>query len=255
MLSNYSYYPPRNRVRTQACVLAAYDLTPRVRRLTFGGSALRSLVEVDGIEAAAPWVKVFVPGREGRAYTIRNIDCGTGRLEIDFVLHGTGGDDGSVSAWARFAQPGEVVSMAGPRDGGFSLQPDAHWVWLAGDASALPAVQSILERLPSGMSAHVHIEVENEAERQQLRTPAFLYETWHYSTPPSDNQSQHLASMLSNLRYPDGPGQVWIAGEASAVKAIRLHWLQNRGLDRRCLSAKGYWKTGEKDHRDEIIKQ
>lgn len=243
-------HPPLRRVRTQAHVLAADDLTPLMRRLTFGGSTLRPLIDVDGIDAAATWVKVFVSGREGRAYTVRNIDRGTGILDIDFVLHGNDGDDGSVSAWARFAQPGEVVSIAGPRDGGFSLQPDAHWVWLAGDASALPAVQSILERLPSGISAHVHIEVEDEAERQQLRTPAFLYETWHYSTPPSDKQGQNLASILSNLRYPEGPGQVWIAGEASAVKTIRLHWLQNRGLDRRCVSAKGYWKTGEKDHRD-----
>lgn len=243
-------HPPLRRVRTEARVLAAYDLTPRMRRIAFGGATLRPLLGVDGIEAAATWVKVFVPGREGRAYTIRNIDCGTGRLDIDFVLHGTDGDDGSVSAWARSAQPGEVVGIAGPRDGGFSLQPDARWVWLAGDASALPAVQSILERLPSGIRAHVHIEVEDEAERQQLRTQAHLYETWHYSTLSCDNTAQNPASTLPILRYPEEPGQVWIAGEASAVKAMRFHWLQDRGLDRLCISAKGYWKTGEKDHRD-----
>lgn len=244
--------PQPRLVRAEARVLAALDLTPRMRRLTFGGSALGPLLDADAGAAAASWVKVFVPGRAGRAYTIGHIDRVTGRLDIDFVLHSGDLDDGSVSAWARSARPGAVVGMAGPRAGGFTLLPDTRWVWLAGDASALPALQSILARLPSGMHAHVHIAVEDERERQPLATPALLHETWHYATRPGEPRRAHPTGEAQDLRHGGEPGQVWIAGEASAVKAMRTRWLDEQGMEPRRVNSKGYWKLGERDHRDPV---
>lgn len=112
-------HPPRRQVRTEARVVAAYDLTPRMRRVVFGGATLHPLLELDSTDSAAAWVKVFVHGREGRAYTIRSIDRSARKLNIDFALRGADGDDGSVSAWARSAKPGEVVALPGLVTGGF----------------------------------------------------------------------------------------------------------------------------------------
>jgi NADPH-dependent ferric siderophore reductase len=40
-----------------------------------------------------------------------------------------------------------------------------------------------------------------------------------------------------------------MAGESGAMRALKLHFL-DRGMARPQLSTKGYWKSGEADHRD-----
>jgi len=47
----------------------------------------------------------------------------------------------------------------------------------------------------------------------------------------------------------NGAGQVWLAGESSMVKGLRSYWLEQRGLERAAVQAKGYWKQGEADFR------
>ncbi len=41
-----------------------------------------------------------------------------------------------------------------------------------------------------------------------------------------------------------GPFYAWVAGEASAVMAIRRHLARDCGLDRRALIFMGYWRQG-----------
>ena len=37
---------------------------------------------------------------------------------------------------------------------------------------------------------------------------------------------------------------VWIAGESGCVKALRRHFVQERGVDRRRVTFVGYWRRG-----------
>jgi len=238
---------PRSRVN--AIVLQTLEITPRMRRLVLGGPELAAWLSSAGVREPAAWVKVFPPGRDGRAYTIRRVHEAAGTVDIDFVLHGEGKDSGSVSDWARIAKCGDQVGIAGPRSGGFFLLPDSKWVWLAADASALPAAQSIMENLPHGIQCQALLIVHDDEERQLVRSPARLDLQWrHWRQRAHTLEEADL--LLTGIGELDGPGQAWIAGEAEWVKSWRTFWLEHRNLDRQRLSSKGYWKIGGRDHRD-----
>ncbi|GGY26737.1 siderophore-interacting protein [Paludibacterium paludis] len=240
--------PDANRTAHRvADVLAVRAVTPHMRRITVGGADIAGFLLADGVDEPAAWVKVFLPSGEGRAYTIRRIDRRSGTLDLDFVLHGPGPDSGPASAWASRAREGERIGIAGPRSGGFRLPDDARWVMLAGDATALPGIQSIAERLPAGIEATIHLEVRSPADRQPVESLARLRLAWL-----DERQAPGAALCQAVQRHPlpPGPGYVWMAGESGGIRQLKRHFLQERGLDPRRVGAKGYWKAGEADHRD-----
>lgn len=233
--------------RSAAIVQAVHSVTPHMRRITIGGDEVAEFLDAEGISDPAAWVKVFLPSGEGRAYTVRSIDHKAGTLDLDFVLHGANADSGPASAWASQAAVGEQLAIAGPRSGGFFLPGDASWVMLAGDATALPGIQSIASSLPAGINAKVYIEVLSTEDQQPVESPARLRIQW------INAQAKHGLGLCQSLLHrplPTGPGYIWIAGESAAIRRLKQHSLQERDIPRRCLSAKGYWKAGEADHRD-----
>ena len=236
-------------LRVTADVLSVQTLTPHMRRITVGGTEVSAFLQMEGVDVPGAWVKVFIPTGEGRAYTVRNIDYAAGTLDIDFVLHGDeeGVPSGPVSGWAGHAMAGERISMAGPRNGGFALPSDVDWVILAGDATALPAMQAIARVLPAGIRVKMYAEVHSEADQQPVESRAALEVRWLYT------QATHgsvLSEALLQSALPEGAGYIWIAGESGAVRRLRTHYLQVCGIAPHRLSAKGYWKAGEADHRD-----
>ncbi|GHU25497.1 hypothetical protein AGMMS50256_00020 [Betaproteobacteria bacterium] len=156
-------------LRGRSIVQRCTGITPRMRRLALGGPDVVAWLKSDGVEFPAAWVKLRLDGRDGRGYTIRQVDKREGTIDIDFVLHYDGPDNGTVSDWARFARPGDQVDIRGPRAGGFRLLPDSKWIWLAADACALPAAQAIMESLPAGVEVHALFVVHDNDERQSAR--------------------------------------------------------------------------------------
>lgn len=233
--------------RAVGIVQAVRAVTPHMQRITLGGPEIADFLGVEGVNEPAAWVKVFLPSGEGRAYTLQNMDTRTGTLDLDFVLHGTEADSGPAAAWASRAMVGERVGVAGPRSGGFLLPGDARWVVLAGDATALPGIQSIARGLPAGLDAEAYIEVHSQAEQQPVDSPANLRVQWLSMSP---EPGQRLCQSLLQRPLPPGPGYLWMAGESSAIRILKMHYLQDRGLPRSGVSAKGYWKAGAADHRD-----
>lgn len=233
--------------RALAQVVAAQTLTPHMRRITVGGPDVAALLQAEGMDAPAAWVKVFLPCGAGRAYTISGLDHQAGTLDLDFVLHGADAASGPAAAWASQARVGERLGIAGPRGGGFALPADARWLLLAGDATALPAIQAIARKLPAGLRTKVYVEMPHAADQQAMASSAALRVEWLAA------RAAHGVALYQHLMYrplPPGPGYLWIAGESAAVRALRVHYLQERGLERHRVSAKGYWKAGEADHRD-----
>ncbi|MDR3213449.1 MAG: siderophore-interacting protein [Azoarcus sp.] len=232
-----------------AVVIDAWQITPRVRRLALGGPEVVVWLGSEGVAAPAAWVKLTPPGCGGRGYTIRALDRAAGVLQIDFALHVDehGQDCGTVAGWARTARPGDVVSLSGPR-GGFALQPDARWVWLAADATALPAVQTILAALPQGMPVFALIVVHDENEHQDITTAAQLQTLWRYQLEPAHilREDDPVRRAIATLR---GPGQVCMAGEADWVRSWKQYWMQQRQLEIVRVNGKGYWKVGARGHR------
>lgn len=245
-----------------APVLRTTRLSPRMLRLTVGGAALR------GFSAGAlpdERVKLFFPppglmvptlpefGPDGmrfppgaplphaRNYTVRRFDPVLAELDLDFVLHG----DGTASNWAREARPGCLLGIAGPVGGHvFDAAADVHLI--AGDETALPAVATLVERLPAAARAQVFIEIEDADEIQQLAAEQGAAVDVHWlcrgtgawATPTS------LERAVRSWAWPRGRVQAWVAGEAAMVRSLRRYLRTERGLPRAALHASGYWRLG-----------
>ena len=228
-------------------VQAVHSITPHMRRITVGGDEIAEFLQVEGVDEPAAWVKVFLPSGQGRAYTIRSVDFKAGTLDLDFVLHGAGSGSGPASEWASRALIGEHIGIAGPRSGAFLLPGNTQWVLLAGDATALPGIQSIASRLPADINAKVYAEVLSPSEHQPIDSLAKLRVQWINAQP---EPGLSLCQALLHRPLPTGPGYIWIAGESAAIRSLKHHYFQERELPRHVVSAKGYWKSGAADHRE-----
>jgi NADPH-dependent ferric siderophore reductase len=217
-------------------------VTPQMLRVTLGGEALQGFV------SAAPddHVKVFFPasGSDSRPdwtiardYTPRHVDLQAMELQIEFLLHG----DGPAAQWAASAQPGQTLRIGGPR-GSFVVADDFDWYLLIGDETALPAIGRRLEELRQDTSALVLAEVAEPAEQQTLRSRAALAVTWLQRGGALAGDAGALLAAARRLSLPAGDGYVWIAAESHVARALREHFLSERGLPKAWIKAAGYWK-------------
>jgi NADPH-dependent ferric siderophore reductase len=290
-------------------VVAVRRLSPAFVRVTFGGACLEDL---DGGGALGPRdqrVKLIFPlpgGRvrtpelltagwyprwlaldpaergEMRTYTVRRtrLEGPRPEVDVDFVLHTPSGPAGS---WAAAARPGDRLSLLGPRRGraedylGIEWSPPAPEngpVLLAGDETAVPAVASILETLPSSYVATAVLEVPHAEDFAELSSAAMVSTTWlaRGSRPRGQLLGQAVreavAPYASGLRQegretvPDvdveetilwetpvdgrvaGTPYVWVAAEAAVVRDIRRHLVTDVGLPRANVAFMGYWREG-----------
>lgn len=242
-------------------VLRTAEISPSMRRITLGGE------ELSGFQDAhtGPNVKVFVPraGQECptlpapdpesgryiwpsveerptmRTYTVRRFDEERLELDIDFVMHG---DHGVAASWARDARPGDYLGVMGP--GGKTCRP-ADWYLLAGDETALPAISTIVESLPSTARGEVFVEVAAEAEQQHVPCPPNLRWTWLHRDGAAPGYCDALSNAVRGVEIPAGADvSTWVAGESGLVRDIRRHLRNDRGLTAESVLAIGYWKRG-----------
>jgi NADPH-dependent ferric siderophore reductase len=178
-----------------------------------------------------------------RTYTPRRFDPSTGTLEVQFVVH----RDGPASEWAAQAKPGDRLAVAGPA-GRFTFDPTITRWWVAGDESALPAVGTLLDVLPATASAEVHLEVDSSEDEVDFQSAANVEVFWH-----DRRRGQEAGAELNEAaRQADiAPGaRVWAACEATAVRGIRGHLLEERGLSPESIVTRGYWRLGSSGHPD-----
>jgi NADPH-dependent ferric siderophore reductase len=174
-----------------------------------------------------------------RSYTLRALRREPDEIDIDFVLHTPAGP---ACAWAARAAAGDRVVLLGPaiadnRAIRFRPPQDTDLVVLWGDESALPAIASILESLPAGQRTRVWLQVHDAGDVQELATAADAEITWTVGESPLDALR---GAQLPPAAHP----YVWIAGESGSVKALRRHFVRERGVDRRRVTFVGYWRQG-----------
>ncbi len=230
-------------------------LTPSIVEITFTGEDLKGFTSA----AFDNHVKIFFPhpgedrpvaptvGATGlifpegvrkpafRDYTPRRYDPVTNELKIEILLHG----DGPGSTWATQAKPGHIVGIGGPK-GSLILSEDFDWYLLVGDETALPAISRRLEEITPGSKVIAVIEVENQQEERHFETAADLTLTWVY-------RNQGRETLLDAVRqsdFPSGDCYAWAAGETDAIRAVRKHLIEDRGLAKEWMKTAGYWKKG-----------
>jgi NADPH-dependent ferric siderophore reductase len=251
--------PPPRRVE----VVSVSRLTPRWMSVRVGGDALQGFK----IEAPTSHIKVFLPapGQDApalpeftsdgpvwpddaprpvvRTYTPRRFDEASGTLEVHFLLHG----EGQASEWAARAAVGDQLAVGGP-GGRFSLGPAAERWWIVGDESAIPAVGTLLEALPAGASAEVHLEVAGPDDEIELSSPVRTTISWHRRRAP-DAWGAELFDAARDASIAEGT-RIWVACEAAAMRRIRRHLTGDRGLPASSLVTRGYWRLGAANHPD-----
>jgi len=241
-------------------VLRTERITPKMARVTLGGE------ELTGFPSGGPdqRIKMFFPapgqGRPAmprassggpvwppgqprpaiRTYTVRRFDAAAGELDVDFVLHA---GHGPAAAWAAAASPGDWVGVSDP-GGRYQPDPTATGHLVIGDESALPAIATVLESLgATDTPVEVFIEVADAAEEQPLPvTPSTRVHWLHRGGQP---YGRPLVEAVTSAEPPlDWPRcQAWVSAEAAAVRDIRAHLLDERGLPRRQVYATGYWRA------------
>jgi NADPH-dependent ferric siderophore reductase len=224
-------------------------------RIVLGGSALEAFVW----PGAGSHLKFFPPVAEAisiaervgepaprpssRTYTPRSFDPARGELAIDFLLHG----DGLCSKWAATAQPGDRVRVSLPR-AVFHAAPGARWQLLAGDDSAIPAINTIIE---AGVTVPTDVLIETlslESDRPVLPDHPLTSIEWVTADPESPGAA--LEEALERWAAPAGAGSLWIAAEAVAVRRIRKSLLEKRSIAPDAIVTRGYWREGAVNHPD-----
>ena len=182
-----------------------------------------------------------------RSYTLRALRRDPDEIDIDFVLHEPAGP---ASRWASLAAHGDRVVLLGPavadnRAIRFRPPEDADLVVVWGDETAVPAASAILEALPAGTRARVWLEVQHAGDIQDLATDADAEVTWLVRENQGAEGSPMALGALRDAQLPPAERPyVWIAGESGQVKALRRHFVGERGFDRRRVTFVGYWRQG-----------
>lgn len=221
-------------------VLRVDTLSPHVHSITFGGDDLADFAS----HAFDDHVKIFLPVPKGsemiaRDYTPRSFDADTRELCIEFALHG----EGPAARWAQAAQPGDPLTVGGPR-GSFIVPDDLEWYLLVGDSSSLPAVLRRLEELPASARVQAIVQMDT-ADRRALPQAAQGQLQWV-------TDAAACRAALQAWQPMTGEGFAWCAGEAAEMRELRRVLVEDKGLDRRAVRAAAYWKRGAQGHHERL---
>jgi NADPH-dependent ferric siderophore reductase len=239
----------------RVAVRSKTPLSERMLRVVFGGDELAGFA----IESPASSVRLLLPpagsdtiemptwtgnqfelasGERApiRTFTPRAFDGERSELTLDFVLH----ERGAASDWVRRAAVGDEVAISGPGRSE-TLDPAARSFLLAGDETAIPAIGQLLEAIDADCTVDVHIEVAHPDARFGLPPHPNASITWHDAAPGAAPGQSFVDAVQRIDPLPDA---VWVAGEAAAVQRMRTHLFDERGLSRKQVTARGYWKLG-----------
>jgi len=157
-------------------------------------------------------------------------------MTIDFVLHGPG----KATDWARTAAAGDVI-WAGATSGGYDIPVTLSHLVLVGDDTAIPAIGTVLEAIPSDTRKTVVIEVVDEDDERQPSDAALCDPIWlHRGADATDTGIQSL-NLARSIAVPSD-AHWWIAGEREAIRKIRDALVFERGVDRNHISLNAYWR-------------
>ncbi|TDT31315.1 siderophore-interacting protein [Naumannella halotolerans] len=178
-----------------------------------------------------------------RTYTVRAWDETRRELTIDFVVH----DGGIAATWALRAKPGDVVGVNTPHPL-YDAPEGIGWQLLVADATGLPAAARLVELAPPGVRTRVVLEVSDEADRVAIDVPAGI--DLHLVLGGNGHGPSQLGAIVEAAALPDGPGYIWVAGEAKTTRAVRKLLRHEKALPNGAYKVMGYWTENAEQWRD-----
>jgi len=235
-------------------VREARRISPSVLRVTLGGAGMAEFPN----GSAGGYIKLMpITPAEGakplmRTYTIRNQRAD--EIDVDFALHGGGeAQAGPATRWALAARPGDTIAIGGP--GAAKPLPAGHDFYLvAGDMTALPAIAVNLEALAPDARGLVVIEVQGEADRQDLKAPSGIAIRWVVQPEPG-TRPDLVADELVPARAEAGSTYVWAACEFSAMRRLRSLVRDEWQMPAGTFYLSSYWKHGLAEDAHKLVKR
>lgn len=218
-----SYY----RVRLGGADLSRFFRDGLHFRLLFGPASNRGEWPTIGSNGRTEWPG-GIESWHRPVYTARAIDAQRRTMDFDIFAH----EGGRVTEWCRALQQGDKVAIMGPSG---EWYPQAKWLALFGDETALPAIVRILEERPAESVGSATILVSDEGDVQDLRKPGHVNVNWLLR-----GAGRSLIDAVLGLDIPQTDRFVWFAGERSESEAARRVLLE-RGVGKSEMRTASYW--------------
>lgn len=178
------------------------------------------------------------PYERSRWYTVRAYDAERGELTIDVVLH----DIGLATRWARTVRVGDAVGISSTHHW-YARPEQAHWQVLCGDLVALPAIGRIIEQTPDHVRTLAYVEITDRDDEQPELGDVVTWVHRPSSSHRPDGRGSRLDEIMRGIAFPDGPGYVYVAGEASVTRAVRKYLRHEAELQKSSYGVVGYWRA------------
>lgn len=230
--------------------------TPHLARITFYGQALAALEVTEPAASVRLLIpspgsqQLEIPEWEGNEFLLADgsrpiirtltpvrADPHARELDLDIVLH----EGGALAAWVGRAGGGSPAAVSGPGRG-YTIDDGATAYVLAGDETAIPAIEQLIAAIPAGIPILGLIEVRGADAEVKLAGRSGLVVRW----VPAAAGGRPGSRLVDEVRMTDLPpgAKIWCAGEAAAMHRIRKHLFDERGLARSDATVRGYWKHG-----------
>lgn len=210
-------------------------------RPTPGITRIEARLSANSLEWSRPNVAFRIHlGEISRIYTVRDHDALNATITFD-VVHHEGASP--MMAWIHDIRMGDSFLMTGPRAHSPIPEAPGRRVALFLDDTGMPALYAMLRQWPEGLEGTGWVATLDQEAFAQLPRVAGLD---LQRITPQRNASDEEGALAIRARVLAHPEHhvVWGAGERGEMRAIRRHFIDVVGLDRRDLALSGYWKRG-----------
>ncbi|WP_238082893.1 MULTISPECIES: siderophore-interacting protein [Pseudescherichia] len=154
-------------------------------------------------------------------------------LSLDFFIH----DDGVASRWAENAQPGDTLTIGGPR-GSLVVPEDYAWQLYACDESGMPALRRRLEalcQLAERPQVTAIVTIGDEGDKAYLAHLDEFAIEWIVG-----HSEEALDRRLAQVSVPQDDYYIWLTGEGKVVKNVSRRF-ETDAIDPQLVRAAAYW--------------
>ncbi|MEV2277389.1 siderophore-interacting protein [Nocardiopsis sp. NPDC049922] len=218
-------------------VTAVDDVLPWYRRVHFSAPEFLSGLEV----FPTVWIRLWVPSLDDptvlrqRGYTLVDPDPAAGTFALEFVLHQPAG---AAARWAETVRVGDSAEIAFT-PARIDPDPAIGTYVIGGDASALPAINSLLDHIPDHATAHV---VFTDPHDDAAELPFRTRENTRLSIVRTGAEQLRL---LRALDVDADDVYAWGAGERSDVSGMRQLFRREWALPKHRQHTQYYWIRGK----------